>query len=91
MLPMCGRYRLSRHKEFIAEYFGVEPDEDWTRRYNIAPTQSVPVIHQHREEPKRLGSSMRWGLIPFLGEGCQHRVQDDKCLGRDGRHQASVP
>jgi putative SOS response-associated peptidase YedK len=62
---MCGRYRLSRRKEFLAEHFDVEPDEDWEPRYNIAPSQSVPVIRQHPEESKRLGSSMRWGLIPF--------------------------
>ena len=61
---MCGRYRLSRHKEVLAEHFGTEPDDDWTPRYNIAPTQSVPMIRQHPQEPKRLGSRMRWGLIP---------------------------
>ena len=34
-------------------------------RHNIAPTQNVPVIRQHPEQPKRFGSRMRWGLIPF--------------------------
>ena len=29
------------------------------------PPQNVPVIRQHPEQPKRLGSRMRWGLIPF--------------------------
>ena len=29
------------------------------------PTQNVPVIRQDPEQPKRLGSRMRWGLIPF--------------------------
>jgi putative SOS response-associated peptidase YedK len=62
---MCGRYRLSRSKEVLAEHFDVEPDDDWQPRYNIAPTQSVPVIRQHPEQPKRLGSRMQWGLIPF--------------------------
>jgi putative SOS response-associated peptidase YedK len=33
-------------------------------RYNIAPTQRVPVIRQDPEQPKRFGSRMRWGLIP---------------------------
>jgi putative SOS response-associated peptidase YedK len=33
--------------------------------YNIAPTQDISVVRQHAEEPKRLGSQMRWGLIPF--------------------------
>jgi len=62
---MCGRYRLSRSKELLAEHFDVEPDDDWEPRYNIVPTQNVPVIRQHPDEPKRLGSQMRWGLIPF--------------------------
>jgi len=62
---MCGRYRLSRRKDLLAERFDVEPDDDWEPRYNIVPTQNVPVIRQHPDEPKRLGSQMRWGLIPF--------------------------
>jgi putative SOS response-associated peptidase YedK len=65
---MCGRYRLSRSKELLAENFDVEPDDDWVPRYNIAPTQNVPVIRQHPEQPKRLGSRMRWGLIPFWAQ-----------------------
>src|SRR5512133_1701204 len=61
LITMCGRYRLSRRKEFLAERFGTDPDDDWIPRYNIAPTQNVPVIRQHAEEPKRFGSRMRWG------------------------------
>jgi putative SOS response-associated peptidase YedK len=62
---MCGRYRLSRRKQIIEEYFGSAPwDEDWNPRFNIAPTQQVTVIRQHPKEPVRQISSMRWGLIP---------------------------
>ena len=39
-------------------------DEDWNPRYNIAPTQPVPVIRQNPKEPVRDLSLMRWGLIP---------------------------
>jgi putative SOS response-associated peptidase YedK len=38
--------------------------EDWSPRYNIAPTQPVPVIRQNPKEPVRELSLMRWGLIP---------------------------
>jgi len=81
LLLMCGRYRLSRSKELLAEHFDVEPDDDWVPQYNIAPTQNVPVIRQHPEQPKRLGSRMRWAhstfsnvisallTIPVLGAG----------------------
>jgi putative SOS response-associated peptidase YedK len=62
---MCGRYRLSRRKQIIEEHFGSTPwDDDWSPRYNIAPTQPVPVIRQNPKEPVRELSLMRWGLIP---------------------------
>ncbi len=62
---MCGRYRLSRRKQVIEEHFdSVSGEEDWTPRYNIAPTQSVPIIRQHAKEPRRELSLVRWGLIP---------------------------
>ena len=62
---MCGRYRLSRRKQLVDEYFDTESDEpEWTPRYNIAPSQPVPVIRQNPKEPRRELSLMRWGLIP---------------------------
>jgi putative SOS response-associated peptidase YedK len=62
---MCGRYRLSRRKQIIEEHFdSVSGDEEWSPRYNIAPTQPIPVIRQNPKEPVRELSVMRWGLIP---------------------------
>jgi putative SOS response-associated peptidase YedK len=62
---MCGRYKLSRRKQLVDEYFDAVSDEtEWTPRYNIAPTQPVPVIRQHPKEPVRKLSLMKWGLIP---------------------------
>jgi len=62
---MCGRYRLSRRKQLVEEYFDCVSDEpDWNPRYNIAPTQPVPVIRQNPKEPIRELSLVRWGLIP---------------------------
>ena len=62
---MCGRYRLSRRKQIIEQYFDTaEWQDDWSPRYNIAPTQPVPVVRQHPKEPVRQLSLMKWGLIP---------------------------
>ena len=64
---MCGRYRASKRKQEVEEYFDTvsgKGEEDWIPRYNIAPTQPVPVIRQHPKEPVRKLSTMRWGLIP---------------------------
>ena len=62
---MCGRYRLSRRKQIIEEYFDSNSEEqEWSPRYNIAPTQPVPVIRQNPKNPIRELSLLRWGLIP---------------------------
>ena len=61
---MCGRYRLSRRKQLIAEYFETENEVDWEPRYNIAPSQPVGIIRQDPSRPERHFSLARWGLIP---------------------------
>jgi putative SOS response-associated peptidase YedK len=62
---MCGRYRLSRRKQLVEEYFGaVSEDYEWNPRYNVAPSQPVLTIRQDAREPVRKLSTMRWGLIP---------------------------
>ncbi|HEX4426890.1 MAG TPA: SOS response-associated peptidase [Terriglobales bacterium] len=64
---MCGRYRLSRAKQLVEEYFDSVSDEDegdWSPRYNIAPTQPVTVVRQNPSEPRRELSLVRWGLVP---------------------------
>jgi putative SOS response-associated peptidase YedK len=62
---MCGRYRLSRRKQLVEEYFDSAGEDDWVPRYNIAPTQPVPIIRQNPKEPRRELSLVRWGLIPW--------------------------
>jgi putative SOS response-associated peptidase YedK len=62
---VCGRYRLSRRKQVIEEHFDTADwQDDWSPRFNIAPTQPIPVIRQHPKEPVRQISTMRWGLVP---------------------------
>ncbi len=63
---MCGRYRLSRRKQVVEEYFEsaseVSEEEEWSPRYNIAPTQLVATIRPSGSS--RTLSMMRWGLVP---------------------------
>lgn len=80
---MCGRYRLTRKKEILAEHFGIEPDENWQPRYNVAPAQDVTVIRQDPEQPKRVASTMRWGLIPFWSKDPKmgYKMINARCEG----------
>jgi putative SOS response-associated peptidase YedK len=61
---MCGRYRLTRHREVVEEHFGVEIEGEMSPRYNIAPTQPVATVRQAPDSPKRQFAWMKWGLIP---------------------------
>lgn len=58
---MCGRYSLVQTKEKISSRFGVKFTENFKPRYNVAPTQEVPVITN--TNPTEI-SFFKWGLIP---------------------------
>ena len=67
-VSMCGRYRLSRRKQILEEQFAaISDDADWSPRYNIAPTQFVPVIRRTPRSAIRELSLIRWGLVPREG------------------------
>ncbi|QKG83513.1 SOS response-associated peptidase [Kroppenstedtia pulmonis] len=61
---MCGRFTLTVGLEEIIQRFQLEHEQDVRHvpRYNIAPTQQVPVIVQSEGERRLV--TMRWGLIP---------------------------
>src|SRR5262249_8169881 len=65
---MCGRYRLTAKERYIRDHFGLDENTQWSPRWNIAPTQQVPIIRQHPKEPKRVWATARWGLIPSWGK-----------------------
>ena len=62
----------------VEEYFETVSDEpDWNPRYNIAPTQPIPVIRQNPKEPRRELSLDALGAHPIVGEGYVRCSDDD--------------
>jgi putative SOS response-associated peptidase YedK len=59
---MCGRYAITSAPEAIRRLFGYEGNPNFPPRYNIAPTQPVPIVRL--AEGKRQFALVRWGLIP---------------------------
>lgn len=58
---MCGRYQLDMSNPSIfKKRFKTRDAPDMESRYNIAPSQMLPVIL-----PDNVLTSMVWGLIPF--------------------------
>jgi putative SOS response-associated peptidase YedK len=64
MISMCGRYTLRKSAREVAEAFGLAEIAPLEPRYNIAPSQSVPVVRLEPTEDSRRLDLLRWGLIP---------------------------
>jgi putative SOS response-associated peptidase YedK len=59
---MCGRYVITSTPEAIRALFGYGEQPNFPPRYNVAPTQPIPVVRLL--DGKRCFALMRWGLIP---------------------------
>lgn len=60
---MCSRFTLVSDPERVREHFGYTNQPNFPPRYNIAPTQAVPVVRKGDSGKLEL-VFMRWGLIP---------------------------
>ncbi len=59
---MCGRYTITSAPEAIRALFGYAEQPNFPPRFNVAPTQPIPIVRLH--EGKRQFALMRWGLLP---------------------------
>jgi putative SOS response-associated peptidase YedK len=60
---MCGRFTTEISSELLADLFGLAGMTGLSSRYNVAPTQLVPVIRRLADGRNRL-DQLFWGLIP---------------------------
>ena len=63
---MCGRYAITLPTEAVRAYFAYLDAPNFPPRYNIAPTQPIPVV---TADPYSAGAVrrfmlMRWGFLP---------------------------
>ena len=59
---MCGRYVITSPPEAIRALFGYGERPNFPPRYNVAPTQPIPIVRL--ADGKRSFALMRWGFIP---------------------------
>ena len=64
---MCGRYILAQQAKFERALQLGRVHWEFSARYNVAPSQSVPVVRA--ADGIHEGVMMRWGLIPFFAHG----------------------
>ena len=59
---MCGRYAITSAPEAIRALFRYEEQPNFPPRYNVAPTQPIPIVRV--AQGKRQFALVRWGLLP---------------------------
>src|SRR5882757_8434003 len=59
---MCGRYCITSAPEAIRALFRYREQPNFPARYNVAPTQPVPIVLM--ADGERQFALVRWGLIP---------------------------
>ena len=59
---MCGRYLITMAPEAMRRLFRYREQPNFPARYNVAPTQPIPIVRLH--EGERQFALLRWGLIP---------------------------
>src|ERR1043166_9157695 len=59
---MCGRYVITSPPAAIRGLFGYPEQPNFPPRYNVAPTQPIPIVRL--DEGRRQFAMMRWGLMP---------------------------
>jgi len=65
---MCGRYLLPSPVEALRQLFMFEQRPNLMPRYNVAPTQDVPIVRLTRNGEGRELIMVRWGLVPFWAD-----------------------
>jgi putative SOS response-associated peptidase YedK len=66
---MCGRYSLEARSSEIVEALGLAEAISVEPRYNIAPTQHVPIVRIDAGTGARRLQAVRWGLTPAWARG----------------------
>jgi putative SOS response-associated peptidase YedK len=59
---MCGRFVITSEPEALRRLLGYKQQPNFPPRYNIAPTQPIPLVRL--EQGERHFALARWGLIP---------------------------
>jgi putative SOS response-associated peptidase YedK len=63
---MCGRFAITLPPEAVRGFFAYIEQPNFPPRYNIAPTQPIPIVtaQAHSGGALRHFTLMRWGFLP---------------------------
>ena len=86
---MCGRYTLTASPEALRALFRYEEQPNFPPRYNIAPTQPIPIVRL--ADGKRHFALVRWGLLPSWVKDPKSFTLLINARGEVGGREAGLP
>ena len=86
---MCGRYTITSAPEAIRALFRYQEQPNFPARYNIAPTQPIPIVRLIDGTAALRAHAL--GADAVLGEGPDQLLAADQCARRIGLRQAGLP
>ena len=66
---MCSRFALKTSAAQVASFLGVEESFQWNPRYNVAPSQKIPVAVRELGQGKRRVKLLHWGFAATWHQG----------------------
>lgn len=77
---MCGRYTLTSVDGLIEEFSLIQESVQFDPRFNIAPSERVPVV-DNRPKRDRVLVGMTWGLVPYWAKdpGIGQKLLNARC------------
>ena len=77
---MCGRYVIISTPEAIRALFGYGEQPNFPPRYNVAPTQPIPIVRLARRQALVRADAL--GPIAGVGQGSEDVSAPDQCARR---------
>ena len=81
---MCGRVKLEGDFSQLKTTFHIPDDypaPNYAPSWNVAPTDSLPIVRYNSKEGRRTLDLMRWSLVPYWAKGYQGQLRQRQ---RDG-------
>src|ERR1700674_1007618 len=85
---MCGRVRLSSDVTEIKLVFSIPPPRptpNFPPSWNVAPTDSLPVVRYDTKAGERSLDVLRWGLVPYWAKDIKVGFANIRHVGAGAR------
>jgi putative SOS response-associated peptidase YedK len=91
---MCGRVKLEGDFSQLKTTFHIPdnyPAPNYAPSWNVAPTDSLPIVRYNSKDGHRTLDLMRWGLVPYWAKDIKVSFANIECHGGASGQQAGFP